>query len=227
MSLQGSLNIPERHYKFSLDAQDIKLHKSIKAFFDGRLIPVESPARLTGTVTGKGIQHIEGVLHGTLPCFVVKPEDREILLTCGFADLKLVKSGPLLRLDINDLEIKDPQVNLSGHIERKLSSISSEEQSQSTEPVWTLDITGSDLDLTAIRQKILTIWGGNKVAKTVSSIVHSGRALSASYRFSGTTADFKRLDAMIIEADILNADAKIINETFIESLKRIYSDQLN
>ena len=209
MSLQGSLNIPDRHYSFSLDAQDIKLHRSIKAFFDGRLIPVESPARLTGTVTGKGIQELEGNLHGTLPCFVVKPEDREILLTCGFADLKLVKSGPLLRLDINDLEIKDPQVNLSGHIERKLSSISSEERSQTTEPVWTLDITGSDLDLTAIRQKILTLWGGNKVAKTVSSIVHSGRALSASYRFSGTAADFKRLDAMIIEADILNADIHV------------------
>ncbi|KPK33197.1 MAG: hypothetical protein AMK70_09615 [Nitrospira bacterium SG8_35_1] len=209
MSLQGSLNIPDRHYRFSLDAQDIKLHRSIKAFFDGRLIPVESPARLTGTVTGKGIQEIEGNLHGTLPCFVVKPEDREILLTCGFADLKLVKSGPLLRLDINDLEIKDPQVNLSGHIERKLSSISSEEQSQTPEPEWTLDITGSDLDLTAIRQKILTLWGGNKVAKTVSSIVHSGRALSASYRFSGTAADFKRLDAMIIEADILNADIHV------------------
>ncbi len=209
MSLQGSLNIPDRHYRFSLDAQDIKLHRSIKSFFDGRLIPVESPARLTGTITGKGIQEIEGDLHGTLPCFVVKPEDREILLTCGFADLKLVKSGPLLRLDINDLEIKDPQVNLSGHIERKPSSMTSEEQSQTPEPVWTLDITGSDLDLTAIRQKILTLWGGNKVAKTVSGIVHSGRALSASYRFSGTAADFKRLDAMIIEADILNADIHV------------------
>jgi len=209
MSLQGSLNIPERHYKFSLDAQDIKLHKSIKAFFDGRLIPVESPARLIGTVTGKGIQHIEGVLHGTLPCFVVKPEDREILLTCGFADLKLVKSGPLLRLDINDLEIKDPQVNLSGHIERKFSSLSREEQSQTPEPVWTIDITGSDLDLTAIRQKILTLWSANKVARTVSNIVHSGRALSAAYRFTGTSADFKRLAAMNIEADILNADIRV------------------
>ena len=209
INLQGRLNIPERKYKFSLDAQDIKLHKSVKAFFKGRLVPVESPARLTGTVTGTGLQNIEGDLHGTLPCFVVKPEDREILLTCGFADLKLIKSGPILRLDINDLEIKEPKVNLSGYIERKLSAVKSEEQSPASEPVWTLDITGSDLDLTAIRQKILTLWSTNAVTKTVSNIVRAGKALSASYRFSGRTADFTRLDAMIIEADILNADIHV------------------
>jgi len=205
ISLLGSLNIPERNYTFSLDAQEIELHKSIRAFFDGRLIPVESPARLSGTVIGKGLQYIEGDMDGTLPCFVVKPQDREILLTCGFADLKLLKSGPLLRLDIKDLEIKDPQVNLSGHIERKLSSISSEEQTPTSEPIWTLDIIGSDLDLTAIRQKILTLWSDNEVAKIVSDIVLEGKALSAAYRFSGRAADFKSLDAMIIEMDFLSA----------------------
>jgi hypothetical protein len=204
ISLQGSLNIPDRNYTFSLDAQDIKLHKSIKAFFDGRLIPVESPARLTGTVSGRGLQHIEGDLEGTLPCFVVKPQDWEVLLTCGYTDLKLLKSGPLLRLDINDLEIKDPQVNLSGYIERKLSSINSEEQASASEPIWTLDITGSDLDLTAIRKKTLTLWRDKEVAKIVSDIVLGGKALSAAYRFSGRTEDFKSLDAMTIEAEFLN-----------------------
>jgi len=205
ISLQGSFNIPEKKYQLSLDSQDVKLHKSVKALFNGRLLPVESSARIAGTVTGIGLQHIDGDLHGTLPCFVVKPQDREILLTCGFADLKLVKSGPLLRLGINDLEIKDPQVNLSGYIERKLSSVPGKNQPATAKPVWTLDLIGSDLDLTAIREKILTLWDDNKIARTVSNIVLEGRALSAAYRFSGTAADFKRLDAMIIEADMLNA----------------------
>lgn len=205
IDLKGNFNLREKKYLLSVDSQDIKLHKSVNSFFKGRLIPVESTARLTGTVTGQGLQHIEGDLHGTLPCFVIKPEDREIPLSCGFADLKLLKSGPLLRLDINDLEIKDPQVNLSGHIERTLPAISAVEQTPAAEPIWTLDISGRDLDLTSIRQKILTLWSDNKVAKIVSNIVLGGKARSASYRFSGRTADFKNLDTMIIQADALNA----------------------
>jgi hypothetical protein len=205
ISLQGNLNILDRNYNFSLDLQGLTLHQTVKSFFKGRLTPVESPARLAGSVIGQGLQQIEADLHGTLPSFVVKPQDREILLASGYTDLKLTKLGPLLRLDIKDLEIKEPQVNLSGHIERKLSPLNNEKQTPDSEPLWTLDIVGSDLDLTGIRQKILTLWGDNKIAKTVSNIVLGGKALSAAYRFSGKIEDFKSLDAMIIEADVLNA----------------------
>jgi hypothetical protein len=205
INFQGNFNIPETKYRFTVDCRDIKLHKSVNTFFKGRLIPVESTARLAGNVTGQGLQHIEGDLHGTLPCFVVKPQDREILLNCGFADLKLLKSGPLLRLDINDLEIKDPKVKLSGHVERRLPTADSPKQPPTGESHWTLDISGSDLDLTSIRQKVLTLWSDNKVAKTVTDIVLGGEAHSASYRFSGRTADFKSLDAMIIKADVSSA----------------------
>ncbi|MDX1776447.1 MAG: AsmA-like C-terminal domain-containing protein, partial [Desulfobulbales bacterium] len=209
INLRGSLNIPERSYTFSLAAQDIKLHKSIKAFFDGRLKPVESPAGISGTVTGRGLQHIEADIEGTLPCFAAKPLDREVLLTCGYAKLKLLKSGPLIRIDIDDLEIKDPQVNLSGRIERKLSAVKDREQPPASEPVWTIDLTGSDLDLTSIRKKSLALWPNNKVAEIVSSIVLGGKALTAAYHFSGRTADFKDLNAMIIDAEFLNADIHV------------------
>jgi AsmA-like C-terminal region len=206
ISLLGDFSIPEKKYRFALDTRDLKLHKSVKAFLKGSLIPVESTARLSGSVTGVGLEDIEGNLHGTLPCFNVKPQDKEVLLTCGFADLKFLKLGPLMRLDINDLEIKDPQVNLSGHVERRLAPVNTSEKSTVSEPVWTLDLTGSDLNLTSIRQKILTLWPENKTARIVCDVVLGGRAKSAAYRFSGPTADFKNLDAMIIEADVLNAD---------------------
>ena len=46
ISLQGSFNILAMKYLLSLDCQEIKLHKSVKAFFKGSLIPVESTARI-------------------------------------------------------------------------------------------------------------------------------------------------------------------------------------
>jgi len=205
MSLQGRFNIPDKSYQFSLDSQNIKLHESVKAFLQGRLVPVESTASLNAIVSGKGLQHFEADLRGTLPSFTIRFEDRETLLAGGFADMKLLKSGPLLRLDIFDLEIKDPQANLSGHIEHKLSSARDAEPSQTSDAIWTIDMTGSDMDLAALRQKVLTLWGHNMVAKTVSDIVLDGKALSASFRFAGRTADFTDMNAMIIEADLLNA----------------------
>jgi hypothetical protein len=121
---------------------------------------VESTARLAGNITGTGLHNIEGNLHGTLPSFAVRQKDGEILLRPGFADFTFLKSGPLFRLTIKDLEMKEPQVNLSGLIERKSSTASNELgiQEASAEPTWTLDLTGNDLDITTIRQKILTLW---------------------------------------------------------------------
>ena len=207
LDLKGNFNTSSKNYQFFLDFQDIKLDKSVDAFFKGHLVPVESTARLAGSITGTGLQNIEGNLQGTLPSFTVRQKDRQILLTPGSAEFMLLKSGPLLRLTIKDLEMKEPQLHLSGLIERKPSPGGNDVEPQSTtsEPTWTLDLTGRDLDLTAIRHKILTLWNDNKVAKIVCGIVIEGKAASAAYRFSGKTADFKNLDAMIIEADTLEA----------------------
>jgi len=209
INLKGMFNLSESAYRFTFDSRDIKLHKSVKALFRGSLLPVESTASISGTLIGKGLQNFEGKLHGTLPCFTVKPSNRETLLTCGYTDLKIQRSDSVFRLDINDLEIKDPQLNLSGYIERRIETVNGHEPSAASEPVWVLDLTGGDLDLTAIRQKILTLWPDNKIATKVCNIVRGGKALSAGYRFSGTAADFKRLDAMTIVADVLSADIQV------------------
>ena len=207
INLLGSFNITSKDYKFLIDIQDIKLHESVDAFLEGQLVPVESSARLAVSIFGNGLQNIEGNFHGTLPSFAVQHKDREILLTPGVADFTLLKSGPLLRLTIKDLEMKEPELHLSGQVERKPSPESSDIKLQATpaEPIWTLDLTGRDLDLTSIRDKVLALWGNYKVAQTVCGVVLGGKAASGVYRFTGRTADFEDLASMIIEADVLEA----------------------
>jgi hypothetical protein len=212
LALQGELDFEKQSYRLSIDFQEIKLHQTIKSFGKERLIPVESPdqstARLQGDVIGIGLQQIEADLHGVLPCFIVKPKDREALLDCGYTKLAFQKSGPLMRLNIKDLEIKDPKLNLSGLLERRLplkGKVSGAHILTDEAPVWLLDITGSDLDLTAIRKKVLTLWGDNKIARTVSDIVLGGKALSAGYQFSGVAEDFNDIKNMTISAEAQNA----------------------
>ncbi len=209
ISLQGNFYLHDKIYRFNLDCRNITLHNTVKGFFRDRLIPVTSSPRLTVAVNGRSREYIEGELHGALPSFLLKLKNHEIPLTPGNARLKFSKSGPLLRLEINNLEVLDPEASLAGYIERKLSRPESEEKSMDSEPVWSLDITGRDLDLTAIRQKVMTLWPDNSTAKTVSHIVIGGRARSAAYRFSGTTEDFNDLAAITIEADALSADIHI------------------
>jgi hypothetical protein len=205
ITLDGSYSFAEQKYRLSVDWQNIELHKYVRNFFGDRIAPAPSEAGFTGTITGQGLHFIEADLRGTLPCLVVKPQDRETLLNCGFADLKVMKDGSRLRLDIKDLEMKDPGVNLAGFIERVLPPAGDSKEFPAPEPLWTIDLTGSDLDLAAIRKTALSLWPENRTVLAVCDIVLGGRALSAAYRFSGDAVDFKRLGSMVIEAEVLDA----------------------
>jgi hypothetical protein len=212
LALQGDFNIDKQSYNFSVDFQEIKLHKTIKSLADGVLIPVESTARLQGNVVGKGLDQIEADLKGVLPFFAFKPQDKQILLTCGFTHFIMHKTGPMMRLNIKDLEVKDPKFNLAGQVERRLPAegkVTAKDIQATKDPVWLLDLTGSDLDLTSIREKILTLWGDNEIARTVSDIVLGGKALSARYQFSGVAEDFEYLTPMTIAVEVQNADIHV------------------
>jgi hypothetical protein len=205
ITLDGTYSFAEQKYQLSLDWQNIELHKYFRDFFENRIGPAPSEAGVSGTITGQGLRHIEASLRGTLPCLVVKPQDRETLLNCGFADLQVVKDGSRLRFDIKDLEIKDPGINLAGSIERVVPPPGDRKKLPASEPLWTIDLTGSDLDLAAIRETVLTLWHENRIVLTVCDIVLGGKALSAAYRFSGNVSDFRRLDAMVIKAEFLDS----------------------
>ncbi|MBW2466701.1 MAG: AsmA-like C-terminal domain-containing protein [Deltaproteobacteria bacterium] len=211
ITLWGNINLINNKYQLFLDSQDIKLHNTAATFFKGHLIPVESTARLAGSVAGTGLENFELNLHGTLPSVKVRHQEREILLIPGYMDLTILKSDSLYRLNINGLEMQEPQVNLSGLIERRspAGSMALNPPEAGTEPVWKLDLSGKNLDLTAIRHKILTLWSGNKTADTVCGVVLGGRAATGAYRFSGRTSAFENLNAMIIEADVLEADIHV------------------
>jgi hypothetical protein len=211
LDLQGHINPEGNNYKFIADCQDIRLHRLVKSFYGGRLIPSESTSRMALAVTGTGMQKMEVSLEGNLPAFVVKLDEHEVLLSNTKADLALIKSGPLFRVTVKDLEMQEPGFNLSGMVERKTAALSPGAETTETLPIplWNLDLRGTDLDLSAIRAKVLTLWGDTKTARTVCNVVRSGKAASGAYRFSGKSADFRNLDSMIIEADVLEADIHV------------------
>lgn len=196
-SLEGSFDIPENSYRFKFDCKGLRLHESVTSFAEGRIIPVESIANLQGTFNGQGVDLLTANLFGEFPCFAVKPEDKKYLITCGFADLSLTKTGDTIDFLIKELELKEPGLILSGKISRNLAD--------NGENLWGMDFNAKELNLTEIRNGVLTLWGDNSVAKEVCAIVLGGKANNASYRFSGSAEDFKNIKAMTITADIESA----------------------
>jgi len=211
LDLQGLINPGENYYKFIADCRDISLYGFVKSFYNGRLIPAKSTSRLAVTVAGTGLQEMEASLKGILPGFSVKLNGHEVLLSNAKADIALIKSGPLVRVTLKDIEMQEPGLKLSGMVERKPAALDSgvEPVEMSPSPIWTLDLEGTDLDLSAIRTKVLTLWGESKTARIVCNIVRGGKAASGAYRFSGRSSDFRELDSMIIEADALDTDIHV------------------
>ncbi|MFZ5570270.1 MAG: AsmA-like C-terminal domain-containing protein [Thermodesulfobacteriota bacterium] len=74
---------------------------------------------------------------------------------------------------------------------------------------WTLDIQGEGIDLTAAREKVLSVFANHRVAGLVCGIVRGGRAKSGGFAFQGYTADFKKLSRMRITALAENAVVQV------------------
>jgi AsmA-like C-terminal region len=65
---------------------------------------------------------------------------------------------------------------------------------------WTLDINGETVNMTESVEKVMLLFGTNRVAKQVCGIARGGRARRFGYAFQGYTEEFKELGNMRITA---------------------------
>jgi hypothetical protein len=168
---------------------------------NGRLLPIESAISLRGHVSGKGTESFAAAVTGDFPCFVAPSGTESYLLDCGSADLRINKDPSGITLDINELQIKNPGLVLSG----KIARLTDKNATGETEPVWLIDLTGKKLDLSAIRKGVLTLWGDHHITQTVCDIVLGGKATQATFYLKAPLADFSSVQQMKIKVDVEDA----------------------
>ena len=66
--------------------------------------------------------------------------------------------------------------------------------------IWRIDMRGENIDLTGMREKVLMLFGGHRIARKVCDIVRGGRVKTGGYIFKGPVEDFHDLAAMKILA---------------------------
>ncbi|HIJ91412.1 MAG: AsmA-like C-terminal domain-containing protein [Desulfobulbaceae bacterium] len=203
LAVSGKYLRDNESYRFKFACRKFNLHEAFHSFAQGTLVPGDSPLNLTGTLDGRGLEIISGKIQGDSPCFLAYPKDKKILLNCGVVDLTFAKDGDDLRLTLNEFEMLEPGLKLAGTVRR------SPGRTANSAPVWEIDLTGEQLDMTRIRAAVLAVWGENEIVKEVGKIVQGGTVGKAGYSFHGTAADLEYVRNMHITAEDIDAAVMI------------------
>ena len=209
LEVQGSYQTADNSYLFDYDLTGLDLGDLLPDLLNGRLRPKISGLSLQGTVTGHGTENYHLQVAGDFPCFLFPPAQDKPFLDCGEFAFTIDKSPREFSIAIAKLQVKNPAASLSGRI-----AVSQDAPPQATGPsaaaaqdqTWLLDLNGDNLDVTAIRQKVLALFGDHQITKLVCEIVKGGTANHASYYFKGRVAEFEQLEKMLIKVDVDRAD---------------------
>jgi hypothetical protein len=201
MKLEGVFRSDSLDYEVEYEINGLHFYELLPALEDNRLLPVKSAVSLRGKINGITTERLQATLIGDFPCFVAPSKTESYLFDCGIVDLEINKDGADLAVKIKDLQLKNPGMTLSGEIARLIA----ENPEEKREPVWLVDLTGKDIDLTALRKGVLALWGDNKIAKIVCDIVLGGKAGRASYYFKAPLSGFKDITEMKINVDVEEA----------------------
>jgi len=101
-----------------------------------------------------------------------------------------------LTVDLAGVSLDEPQLRLKGQVARRQAAAG-----DTSPPLWSIDLSGQELDLAAIRATILTHFGAHPLTQKVCEIVQGGRANSARFAFEGSQAEFASLAKMRIWAE--------------------------
>ncbi|MBU0480108.1 MAG: AsmA-like C-terminal domain-containing protein [Proteobacteria bacterium] len=207
LDIQGFYSRTDAGYRIDYELAGLDVQKIIPALLDGRLVPFRSMLNLRGHLEGNGFNRYIVEADGDFPCFASPSDIDSLFLNCGTARFRIEKNEENLQIDIDELQLKTPELTLSGRIARLHENVDPDSSLNDESPLWLIDLAGRDLDLTSIRKTILTLWGDNHIARTVCEIVLGGRAKTASYYFKAPLKGFDHIENMTIKAD---ADGVIV-----------------
>ncbi|HSH12761.1 MAG TPA: hypothetical protein VLA15_03400, partial [Desulfurivibrionaceae bacterium] len=209
LEAKGHYQSTDQSYQLDYDLIGLDLGNLIPDQLGGRLRPKISGLSLQGSVTGQGLERYQVQMAGDFPCFLFPRAPGKNFLDCGEFSLTIDKNPQALAIAIAKLQLKNPATELSGRIavsQAVLQSSLIEEGTAAPVATWLVDLSGQNLDVSAIRQTVLDLFGDHHVAQLVCDIVRGGTANRASYYFQGPLADFEHLEKMLIKVDVDRAE---------------------
>jgi hypothetical protein len=190
-------------YDLWINSQEFKPHKILFASMNkGTVKLLDSDVNLAAAISGTGLDHIEASVKGDFPYLKIESHGKEIRFLSDYIGLGFKKQGQEFKVLVNALELKDPELTLSGVIERSPGP-------SADGPTWHIDLKAREVNLSEVRERVLTLFGRQKVSDLVCNIVMGGKAREATYSFEGTVPSFRELRSMTITADVDEASVHV------------------
>jgi hypothetical protein len=208
LEVKGNYKTGEQSYQLDYEVTGLDLGNLIPDFLGGRLRPKISGLSLLGNINGQGLEQYRIQMEGDFPCFLLPRSPEKSLLDCGEFSCTIDKTSQALSIAIAKFQLKNPAAILNGRIAvtQNLTQPLHSDGTTGPDKTWLIDLNGQDLDVSAIRQRILELFGDHQVAQLVCDIVRGGTANSASYYFQGHLEDFQHLEKMRIKVDVDRAE---------------------
>lgn len=201
--VKGSFSIKELMSKGKIHLNHLDLAKAFKSSTLGPLAFITDTSSFSSAFTYEPAHGLSLQFDGDIPDFTLTGPDLgdkpPVPIRIREGHVVLTVADDLLELDIESLDIIKPQLKLQGLCRYYRPEGAGEKHVK-------LDLKGTDIDVTSIRQPLLDLVGTNIVAQTVVDIVKSGYANSASYYFDAPLSGFEDINTMLIEVDVERAD---------------------
>ncbi|MBA3015365.1 MAG: hypothetical protein FP815_10500 [Desulfobulbaceae bacterium] len=190
--LNGSIDLSEDRYQLNITSVE---------FDSNRLLSEQSPLSSLPKVSKLTFaSHLEGTnlnqfsLHLASKEIPFTIQDKSQSVTVAAIDCNFTRDHDNFALDINTLSLTDPGLNLSGQVSRN------NDHNSSSTPEWLIDLSGTEIDLAAVRTAVIARFPTHPIAQKICSIVGGGSATTARYWFKGKNSDFHHLQTMKIWA---------------------------
>jgi hypothetical protein len=145
-----------------------------------------------GPLAIKGESALNVTINGAIPELILQKGGRsyEFAVSNLALHLQIFENG--YSMNIPDITATKPQLELKGIVKKQADS-------------WDIDLSASDIDLGAVRERVSGLLGQEEAAKNTCEIVLGGRARAATFAFHGTTEEMKDLNNLLITANVEKA----------------------
>ncbi len=198
---KGTYDISQHSYDLDIGCSMLEIEKFLSPSGNGPFTPLTSQCNATGHIKGNGLETVSAEFKGDFPSFNVAFQDRNLALKTGHADFSFLKDKKDFLINIKQLVFDYPGLILKGVIARNLPAHEKKEH-PADEAVWKIDLEGTNLDVTSIREGVQALWYDHPVAEKVCDIVLAGKAKHAAYSFKGKVSDFKDVENMYLTVEV-------------------------
>ncbi|MDD4072088.1 MAG: AsmA-like C-terminal domain-containing protein [Desulfobacterales bacterium] len=149
-----------------------------------------------------GIKVFKIQTKGVISSLTLLKKQKIFSINGGRVSVDWFRNPKQTRVQLNSLELKNPKATLTG-------SFVMDHQLTETPPVM-LEVSGTEADLTSIRDLTLFIWRDHPVVQKVCRIVNQGTAPSVSVTSSGRSiSELGDLDNLVIKASVDEARVRL------------------